>query len=365
VNRIMSEPEPATSPAPATLRRATRLGVALALTLSSACMNRRTVVPMPDAPERSSREIPVSARAPFAYDPASLSVSNHDLAPEGPYDVKHLSFTSFGDNGQPENRMTAKYFLARGSDPGPLVVILPIWGRDGIYPVRKLSKVLRRRSGGSTHVMVLEGPNRLVDVDAMASAPEPEAFRDEAVEIADRCRVTLIDLQRLMDWIEGRPEVDQDRVAIVGFSIGAIFGADLFLLDRRIDFAVIAMGGTGLATILSSDPHRLAPAREQAMSEFGWSIERYETEMNEVFGFLDAPRLAGRQDPERVLLIEAGRDDRIPPDGRDALWEALGRPERILLDYTHRNAFLTMTVLGGNYTTDRIYGFLSNALETR
>jgi dienelactone hydrolase len=327
-------------------------------------MNRRTVLPMD--PEGGREHLPATARASFAgfaSDGAPPDLSNHDLPRRGPYGVKRLSFRSVGDNGQPDDLVTATYYVGRRTTPRPLVLIVPIWGRPDVYPVRKLARAVRRRSDGAVHVLVLEAPRRLMDFHAMVEAKDEDAFRREAAVLAGRCRNAIVDVRRLLDWLEARPEVDPDRIAIVGFSAGGVYAADLFLLDERIDTAVIAMGGTGFASIMAHDPRRASIAREYAAERFGWSVERYRDEMDAIFGHLDADRLAGRYEPERVLMIEAGRDERIPPRSRERLWDALGRPERVLLDYRHRNAFFSMTPVGGNYTTDRIWEFLDASLS--
>lgn len=336
----------------------------LAVLCCCACMNRRTVLPMdPESGRQRLSATERTASARFASDGAPADLSNHDLPRRGPYDVKQLSFRSVGDNGQPDDRVTATYYVGRGATPRPLVVIVPIWGRPNVYPVRKLARAVRRRSDGDVHVLVLEAPNRLIDFPAMVEAEDEDAFRREAAVLAERCRNAIVDVRRLLDWLTVRPEVDRERIAVVGFSAGGVYAADLFLLDERFDTAVIAMGGTGFASIMAHDPRRASIARVYAAERFGWSVDRYRDEMDSIFGFLDADRLAGRYEPERVLMIEAGRDERIPPESRERLWNALGRPERILLDYRHRNAFFSMTPVGGNYTTDRIWEFLDASLS--
>jgi len=73
-------------------------------------------------------------------------------------------------------------------------------------------------------------------------------------------------------------------------------------------------------------------------------------------------RFAGNIDPAGVLFIDAGEDACIPKDARDELWEAMGRPERVTLGYSHRNSFLTMTFIGFDRTTARIVDFLDARL---
>jgi hypothetical protein len=52
----------------------------------------------------------------------------------------------------------------------------------------------------------------------------------------------------------------------------------------------------------------------------------------------------------------------MPSVSREALWHAMGRPERISLLYAHNFSFLSMTPLGGSFATDRIWEFLEETL---
>jgi hypothetical protein len=61
-------------------------------------------------------------------------------------------------------------------------------------------------------------------------------------------------------------------------------------------------------------------------------------------------------------MFEAKYDTCIPKTGRDALWQAMGKPTRVILPYGHKTAFLTMTFLGFNTMRHKIYDFLEQAL---
>ena len=73
-------------------------------------------------------------------------------------------------------------------------------------------------------------------------------------------------------------------------------------------------------------------------------------------------RFATRLDPERILYLDAGRDDCFPEVARDELWQEIGRPARIRFDHRHRWSFLAMTALDGHFATDEILTFLDEKL---
>jgi hypothetical protein len=79
---------------------------------------------------------------------------------------------------------------------------------------------------------------------------------------------------------------------------------------------------------------------------------------------IDPARLGSQVDPARVLVLDAHDDDCIPQSARDALWQALGRPERISLRASHAGSFLAMTFLGGNHIRKSITRFLARTLAS-
>ena len=86
-------------------------------------------------------------------------------------------------------------------------------------------------------------------------------------------------------------------------------------------------------------------------------LGEYQTALEPVVRPYDAATYPGRADPARILIIDAAKDHCIPPDAREALWEVLGRPEHISLNYGHKKAFLSMTPLGFNWMRKQIYRF--------
>lgn len=80
-------------------------------------------------------------------------------------------------------------------------------------------------------------------------ATEPQAVRDNFIQ-------SVVDLRRGIDVLLGRADVDPNRVAYVGHSSGAHWGAILSAVDRRLRTVVLMAGVPDEATILmgSDDP---------------------------------------------------------------------------------------------------------------
>jgi dienelactone hydrolase len=332
------------------------LGLAIALT---ACVNRRVVTPLSPGGELSPTQVDLG---PFDYERAPLPLRNHDLEPRGDYDVKQLSFPSSGENGQADNRVTARYYRGRVEGRKPLVIVLPIWGSRHLYPARKMTRVLRSRFDGDANVMHIDGHERLVDFDEIGRAEDVVTFRATIARMSEQCRNSVIDIRRILDWAESQSDIDPERIALIGFSIGAIIAADAALVDPRFAATVLVMGSADPARVIAFAEGAAQRNRELILERFGWTQERYHQELEAAFGFLDPARMGGRVDPARVLIFDAARDEKMPLSTRDALWEAMGRPERITLQYKHGFAFFSMSPLGKSYTTDRIVRFLEETL---
>jgi len=82
-----------------------------------------------------------------------------------------------------------------------------------------------------------------------APGSEPEAVRDNFIQ-------SVVDLRRGIDLLSARADVDPNRIAYVGHSSGAHWGAILSAVDRRLKTVVLMAGIPSETTILleSDDP---------------------------------------------------------------------------------------------------------------
>lgn len=274
--------------------------------------------------------------------------------------VRHIELLSTGNNGQPENKISGLYYEHRAVGAKSLVIVLPIWGSH-TYPSRKITRSILRHVP-ETHVFHLLGENRLIDWDAMA-ALDSEAEVLPAIEGAvERMQVAVSDVGGIVDWATARPEIDPDRVGIVGFSLGALVASIALAHEPRLAAGVVVMGAAELHDVVAVCPGGPARAREHVLSRFGWTLDDYREAFRTAFAPLDASYRTPRLDPRRVLMIDAERDACMPAHARDELWRRLGRPERITYLYGHKRAFLAMTPLGLNQMRRHICRFLDRVL---
>ncbi len=341
-----------------------RWAVAVAAVVAgSACATRTHVTYDPDTgPVRSTLDSSAATDPHFVYRPEPLNADNQ-LEDEGAdYEIKRLSFPSIGTNGQTGNLVTVDYHKSRLPGAHPVVIVLPIWGRH-VYPSNAVTRTLRKRSNGTVHILNVIGESFLIDWPALGVVADEDEFIRLWAEGAQREITTVIDMRRLMDWAESQPEIDPDRIGLVGFSHGAMLAPTIAIQDPRITALVLVMGG--------AHPHRILARCRGARTEgvqiraeeaFGWSRTEMEDRLEPLYGPLDPARYPNRVDPSRVLIIEAGKDECVPQSCRDDLWETMGRPERTIINATHRHAFYTMTPLNLNWMRKRIWDFFEARL---
>lgn len=115
------------------------------------------------------------------------------------------------------------------------------------------------------------------------------------VLMRDVAEQAVLDLGRAVDALLTLPEIDAERVAYAGFSLGAILGTVFCAVDPRPRAAALALSGAGLG------PPSIDPA--------DWIA-----------------RIA----PRPVLLVNATRDALVPRAAAEALFEAAREPRQLL-----------------------------------
>lgn len=316
-------------------------------------------------PLQSRGALPVSRTPPlpmFEYppSPAGVRLSEPEGRAQG-YTTRRLSMPASFESGQPGNRITGTFYASDAAGRKPLAIVLPVWGVSE-YPSTKMTRVILKRSDGAVNVLRINGENRLMPWKRIRRSRTRAAFIGAVSNAAKRLRHAVIDTRRLIDWAQARPEVDEARIAVVGFSISAVTGTLVMQSDPRVRSSALVMGGAEVHRIVSECPGNEQAARRAVMERLNLSRGAYERAIAAAFEGLDPTDYPRRVDPRRVLLVDAARDDCIPARSREAWWRSLGRPERISMDYSHRGAFLAMTPLGFNFLTRRVYQHLAETL---
>jgi dienelactone hydrolase len=291
----------------------------------------------------------------------NLPHPKHAITADGAsYRIESLAFPSSGENGQDGNLVTARYYRGKERGAKPLVIVLPIWGVHE-YPSDTISAGLRDRGAGAINVLQILGERPLFDWAALDDVESEAEFFRLLDRMIDRFVATVIDVRRLVDWAETQPDIDRERIALVGFSMSALVASVALANEPRLAAGILVMGGADLHEILAACDHEIEDARERILEQLDWSLDQFKRELQHELAAINPARFAGMADPSRVLIIEAAKDSCVPQSARDRLWRAFGRPERIAYLYDHRTAFLAMTFLGGYSLQRQVYRFLDRA----
>lgn len=198
------------------------------------------------------------------------------------------------------DRVTGRLLLPRdGAGPHPLVLLqhgaggskdspyldaaAGPWVRSGAAVASIDFPLHGERASAKLPVALLRG------LAGAHPAGEGDAFRLGLV------RQAVHDLQRTLDVLLAHPEIDAERVAYAGFSLGAILGALFLGQDPRPRAAALALGGGGFG------PAELDPVGHIA-----------------------------RFSPRPLLFVNASRDEVIPRSATEALFAAAGEPKQIV-----------------------------------
>jgi hypothetical protein len=304
------------------VRRARRVAALAALSALGACTLVR-VQPTAEAPARRTgcRCAPPAADLdPLPLDPGQVTVTPAERT-VGDEWILHL-YTWFHSRdyrvervefpGSDGERATAYLSLPGGGGRHPAVIVFPILAGSHVVS-EALSKALVNRGYAVLHMQ-----RRPLDFER-AGGPEAPA---------SAFRHALRDARAMLGWLGQHPEVDGERLAAAGVSLGGIMAATLMGIDPRVRAGYFAMTGGDLAEILYESTERPVRAfRRRLERERGLDTrDAFVAFVREWTEPVDPLSYSSGVSPETVLLV-SGRFDRVVPRARThTLWEALGRP---------------------------------------
>jgi len=127
----------------------------------------------------------------------------------------------------------------------------------------------------------------------LAGALSGEGDAAPADLVEEFARQSVVDLERALDACASIPELDMERIAYVGFGLGARLGAAFCSLDPRVRAAALAFPGAGDGAAA-----------------------------------LDARTYVARIAPRPLLLVHAGSGDPAAARGARALFDAASEPKQ-------------------------------------
>jgi uncharacterized protein len=137
--------------------------------------------------------------------------------------------------------------------------------------------------------------------------------RDEQVQL-------MKDLQRAVDVLRARPNVDDDRIAYVGISYGGAMGALFAGIERRLKAAVLVVGDGGLVSHSTGPEDASFMASLSCATRVGWF---------RAMAPIEPIRFLPLAAPTALLLQNGQQDTLVPVADAQALHAAAPEPKTI------------------------------------
>jgi dienelactone hydrolase len=253
----------------------------------------------------------------------------HDLL-HSEIEVSFLTFPSpVKSKHESNNTVHCEYYKPKGATKRPAVVVLDIL--DGAQVVGRAEALWLAQHNIPALIvhMAYYGPRRPTGSRERLLSPDV----DQSVANITQ---TVLDCRRAFAWLETRPEVDPNRMGILGTSLGSFVGGVVAGVEPKVKSACLLLGGGGLVESFSEHPK--AGLVLAALTVIGVTKEKLKKQIEPV----DPITYADRLKEKRLLLIAASQDDVVPPAAMKRLWEATGKPKLEWIDETHVGAALYM-----------------------
>jgi len=122
----------------------------------------------------------------------------------------------------------------------------------------------------------------------------------------------VVAARRAVDVLQALPQVDDDRIALVGWSSGGRFGAIVAGVDHRVRaFDLLSAGSLPVSEYSARAPAELRPAIEQEL------------------GLVDPLRWVKLARKNTILLEDGKSDEVVPRAALDALAAAAGKAAEV------------------------------------
>jgi fermentation-respiration switch protein FrsA (DUF1100 family) len=131
-----------------------------------------------------------------------------------------------------------------------------------------------------------------------------------------------VDNRRAIDYLETRQDVDAERVALLGVSMGGIFGSILAAVEPRIDAAALIVAGGRWDLLLENSAHPSAVNLRNLIPD----IELVQQVMRGV----EPVNFVGHIAPRPLLMVNGEQDQVIPRACAEALHDAAGEPKQVI-----------------------------------
>ncbi|HET6573278.1 MAG TPA: prolyl oligopeptidase family serine peptidase [Fimbriiglobus sp.] len=247
----------------------------------------------------------------------------YDLEYSG-VEVYTVRFPSPVASPHPENNTVyAEYFRPKhAAGKVPAAVVLDIMQGNALVSRGAAMWLAQNGVAALAITMPYYGPRRPAEGHCRMLSPDVE-------QSLANVRQTVLDCRRAVAWLAARPEVDADRLGVMGTSLGSFMGGLVAAAEPRVHSACLLLGGGGLVEAFYNHP------RLQWAAPLLWAAGITREKLARQIAPVDPLTYADRLKTKHLLLIGASRDDIVPPAAMKRLWEATGKPKIVWLNATH------------------------------
>ena len=256
------------------------------------------------------------------------------------------------------NTVQGEYFMPRGGARSPLTILLHGIGDKSLIPCRMLARHLAERGIASFVLYLVFHSSRMPQL-------EKEQFWPHAVnEWLEAFQISVIDIRQVIDWAKDKAEIDEERIAVVGMSMGGLASAIAMGVDKRIIAGVFITTGGNLEEITWGGKSHAAQKGHSCTREECHNVySHYPQYLHEVAerGFenvaptkecflFDPMTFACCLHGRPILMINALRDRYIPKRATLDFWQACGKPRITWLPATHVTIYLHYPLISRKIT---------------
>jgi dienelactone hydrolase len=261
----------------------------------------------------ASAQTPPELQRLFAYDPAApLDVQQHILERDGSAEVYDITFAS------PKGGRVPAFLVVPVAQPKRKYagIVFGHWGLGNRTEFLAEAKLYAR--AGAVSVIIDYPWTRPAQWRHPVFTPQTTSEQDRDTYVQ-----AVIDLRRAFDLLLSRGYVDPHRIAYIGHSYGAQWGAILTAVDRRMRTAVLMAGVPSTASIYrdSNDP-AIVELRQQIG---GAALEAH----LKIVGILDAISYIKYSGPISVLFQFARYERNFDQQAMRSYYEAAGKPKEV------------------------------------
>lgn len=223
------------------------------------------------------------------------------------------------------NTVHAEYFRPTSAGKHPAVIVLDILQGNQLVARSQAMWLAQHDIAAMVVYMAYYGPRRPPGSKERLLSP------DIAKSVANVTQ-TVLDCRRASAWLAARPEVDAERLGVLGTSLGSLIGGVVAAAEPRLSRACLLLGGGGLVDSYCEHP------QAGLVLKGLWLLGLTREKLKKMIGPVDPLTYAVQLKSKKLLLVAASKDDVVPPQAMTRLWEATAKPKIVWVDATHVGA---------------------------